>query len=192
MMTGSEKLRGHRISASVAVVIALMLLLSVTSCRTTSKTAAVTSSVSTSSVQDSCGYIEKLDLDTLKIKADTNDLFVPISWILAEKSGMSDSTFTFSGIQQVLTTEVGRSKLSVILTPDGLKIRATCDSIEKLLINKTVEIYRLRASLAKSIVDSRIESTRKVTITRMPLWAILALIISIAINALFIYLKLKP
>ena len=191
MKTGSGTLKGNRTNASIAmrsVIITgfLLLALLAASCRSTRTVTSSEVQRSSSLTSDSTSVRETIDIDTLKVKEDTVEITIPQSWLSAAHD--SSAPYWSSSV----TKRSGRATLKVTRTPQGLTVEGKCDSLEALCFNRTMEVFRLKSSIDSLSRSREVTDTTTKVIFRIPIWAIIALVTSMAINALFIYLKIRP
>lgn len=79
--------------------------------------------------KDSISYIERVKIDTLKIPGDRIEIELPCDQIRPQSSAQ------------------GRAKVKAEPRGNGYIVKFTCDSIEKIVISKDREIYRLNELL---------------------------------------------
>jgi hypothetical protein len=82
--------------------------------------------------KDSISYVERVIIDTLKIPGDKIEIEIPCNELKSQ---------SFSK---------GRAKVKLEPKGNGYTVIVTCDSIEKLLLSKQREIFRLSDSLKQS------------------------------------------
>lgn len=89
--------------------------------------------------KDSISYVERVIIDTLKIPGDKIQIQIPCNELRPQ---------SFSE---------GRAKVKLEPKGNGYTVIVTCDSVEKLLLNKQLEIFKLSDSLKQSNVRKTIE-----------------------------------
>lgn len=171
-------------------LIAFMALL--VSCRSTSSLTSVSSTASSSEHQDSSYVRETASVDTLKISGDSVSVTLPLSWAVptVKDSSAPIRMIDYPDLNSVSKSS-GRATVTVTRTGSGLKVTASCDSIQALLISKEKEIYNLKSDL-KSLREAETMTSEKATVVPfIPAWIIIALVISAAINVFFAYRTLR-
>lgn len=107
-------------------IILLVLVLCI-GCRTTK-----TIEQSQEKKRDSVSYTEKVKIDTIKIPGERIEIELPCDQIKPQSSAK------------------GRAKIKAEPKGNGYIVVLSCDSIEKLVISKNSEIYRLSELLKES------------------------------------------
>lgn len=164
------------------LIIGLIVIALATGCHSVKTSVSRVSESRISTTTDSVSYRETVDLDTVRVRIDTVTMFVPYELLIRD-------TVWREPAPMVLRS--GRASVSVLRQPKGIKITAQCDSLEMLLLNKTVEIINLKNTLSNLKLEMSRTDDSRVSVTRIPLWAILALVVSMALNGYFIFIKIK-
>jgi hypothetical protein len=166
----------------ITLVFLACILLMISGCKSTSVSTVAMSDVSTSVTQDSCYDVTTVRQDSVKIKADTASAFLPYNWI-NDTTGYKDP----APMQQ----KQGRATIKIERQPGGVKVTASCDSLLFVLFSREREILKLRREVTNTL-KSKMESDKQVRVMmKIPPWLIIALLVSIAINVLIIYLNIK-
>lgn len=92
---------------------------------------------------DSISYVERVKIDTIKIKADTVSVFVDCN----------DSK------PKPQTKRSGRSSVLVEPSGSGYVIMAVCDSLQKIAISQQKEIFKLKTVIQEERHSKRVELT---------------------------------
>lgn len=164
------------------LIIGLILIALATGCRSVKTSVSQVSESRVITTTDSVSYRETVEVDTVRVRIDTVTMFVPYEVLTRD-------TVIAEPAPMVLRS--GRASVSVLRQPKGIKITAQCDSLEILLLNKTVEIINLKNTLDNLKMEMSRTDDSRVSVTRTPLWAILALVVSMALNGYFILVKIK-
>jgi len=114
---------------------------------------------------DSIRYVEKVKIDTIKIKADTVALFIDCN----------DSK------PKAQTKRSGRSSVLVEPSGSGYVIMAVCDSLQRLAISYQKEIFKLKTVTQKESQFKRVELTS---------WQSFWIVIGKIFTALFILISI--
>lgn len=162
------------------LIIGLIVIALATGCRSVKTSVSHVSESRVSTTADSVSHRETVDVDTVRVRIDTVTMFVPYEVLIRD-------TVIVEPAPMVLRS--GRASVSVLRQSKGIKITAQCDSLEFLLLNKTVEILNLK----NSMVSLKRELAEKSSMKKaaIPFWAILALIVSSALNGYFIFIKIR-
>lgn len=153
-----------------------------TACRSVKTSVSRSSESHVSSMVDSSSRRETFEVDTVRIRIDTVTLFVPYETLIRD-------TVIMDPAPMVLRS--GRASVSLYRMPTGIRVTAQCDSLELLLIHKTVEILILRKALNELRHQSHQTEKAKVTRSLLPLWAIIIISVSIVFTSYLISKKIK-
>ncbi|MEO6176770.1 MAG: hypothetical protein ABIP27_16585 [Flavobacterium circumlabens] len=91
--------------------------------------------------KDSVSYIDRIKVDTIRIPGETVTMKLPCDQLKPQSSAQ------------------GRANVKAEPKGDGYVVVFTCDSIEKLVISKNREIYRLSQELKNSNIEKTVELT---------------------------------
>lgn len=179
--TGSGNWNKNRTVVKVAVkhsiITGLIIVLAVTGCRTTKTSVTAFTDVSSSIKRDSSFYRETVNVDTALVAMDTASVIIPYAWAIDT---------IHSEFPAPVMVRSGRASLSVHRFPRGLKITAQCDSLQMMLINKTILVENLRSELEKSRLENILKTDTEKIVRIPPLWFIIAMIVSVVLNVYFI------
>ncbi len=151
-------------------------------CKSTREIRVAVSDVSTRVSVDSCYDVTTVRQDSIKIKSDTASAFLSYKWI-NDTTGYADP----APMQQ----KQGRATVKIERQAGGVKVTASCDSLLFVLLSREREIMKLRQEVTLT-QKSKLESEKQVRVMiKTPLWLIIALVVSIAINILIVYLNIK-
>lgn len=164
------------------LIIGLIVIAMATGCRSVKTSVSQVSENRVSDKKDSVVYREKVALDTARIRIDTVTIFVPYEKLVRDTVLIDPAP---------MTVRSGRASVSVLRMPKGIKVSAQCDSLELILVNKSVEIMNLKNTIVRVQKDMVEQESSKKTKTVTPLWAILIMTVSIALNGYFIIKKIK-
>jgi hypothetical protein len=164
------------------LIIGLIVITLATACRSVKTSVSRSSESHVSSMVDSSSRRETFEVDTVRIRIDTVTLFVPYETLIRDTVIMDPAP---------MVERSGRASVSVYRMPTGIRVTARCDSLELLLINKTVEILNLRKSISELKQQASQTEKAKVTRSLLPLWSIIIIIVSIALTVLLTSKKIK-
>ncbi|MCX6266846.1 MAG: hypothetical protein NTW16_05740 [Bacteroidetes bacterium] len=166
----------------VVILIACISLLGLFGCKSSRVTSLATHEQAITFTQDSCYDRETVHLDSIIIPLDSVSTFLPMGWIADTLSYQDPAP---------ISQKQGRATLKIERKPGGIRVTASCDSLLQLLVNRNREIFNLHSQL-NSQVSSSSQSDRQVQIiTKVPLWAIILLVVSLAINVIIIVYQIK-
>lgn len=186
-------LKGNRIIVNTAVFrgiitgVILIISIALLSCRSTKIVALETTRSDISRNSDSTYSKNDVSVDTLYIPLDTASIFIPRKWVAINVYSNASEDKDINTV----TKRSGRATITLTRLPNGFRTTAQCDSMLYLLITRTREIFTLRKELKSMQDKASTVSDTKTVIFKIPFWAILSLIISVGLNAVFIFFKIK-
>jgi len=160
------------------LIFILIMCVCAVSCRTSRLTTIESDRQTVKTSQDSSWVKETVKVDTFRVKADTVRLFLTHGML-------SDTNLP------VLEKHSGRATLTAKRTSGGIVLTASCDSLEALLLNKTVEAYHLRLQLDNEKLSRSISDSKTTVVYKTPWGLIIPCVIVLCCVLLFEFLKIK-
>jgi len=159
------------------LIVCVVALLAV-SCRTSRITSTESDRQTVSIIKDTSWSKETVKVDTFRVSRDTASVVIP-ERMLADLS------------MPLQEKHSGRATVKVQRTPTGIIATASCDSLEHLLLQRTLETYRLQKELASERLQKSVTDKQTLVIYKIPWgWIIPALIVLAGI-LVFTFLKIK-
>lgn len=150
------------------------------SCRTSRFTSVESDKVTVSQARDSSWSKETVKVDTIRVKRESVSVTIPFK--------------TPSGRDTLIPAQErrsGRATVRVDLSKSGITATATCDSLEFLILQKTLEIGRLQFTLDSVNMERNTTDNQTRVIYKIPWgWIIPALIVLLGILA-YAFFKIK-
>jgi len=166
----------------VVILITCISLLGIFGCKSTRVTSVATHVQAVSYNQDSCYDKETVFLDSIKTPLDSISTYLPIKWI-NDTLGYQDPA--------PMSQKQGRANLKIERKPGGIQVTASCDSLLQVLISRDHEIFSLRQTIDSKTSSSTQSEKEERIIFKIPVWAIILLTISLAINILMLVYIIK-
>jgi hypothetical protein len=145
----------------IIYIISLSLLIG---CKAT-KQASYTAEKSSEKRQDSLVYIERLRIDTVKLKGDSVRVRVPIPCPPIAPGASQATKEPFGG-----RAKSGRVNLTYAMKDGMLEIDCNADSLMLELIKRDITVYKLERQIDSANKQTVVTVTNTVTRYRTPFW----------------------